>query len=224
MRWLPSKTAKSRWPAGLAEFTPIAGTGEAQPAPWPDRHNSPNLAAQLRQSKIDLVICSALDSESGLRLNAAVAARRAEIVAKGIGELLKRTGASRACIVVESRSPREWINPVRAAAGGAAIVQLPNDYPQTDPAMLLRTIARRELKQGELPSDHGVLLIDAAGAATVGGMPLIPLGILDHATGQAFYMEAAPGMSLAAALSAAGIHSKLRVTRAGDLLRQRPAV
>jgi electron transport complex protein RnfC len=223
MGWFASTPPKPTWPREVPEFKAIGAAVEGSVTPWPDRHNSPNLNEQLKQTGINTIICSVLDSEPRLRLNAAVAARRSEFVVNGVEEILQRTGAKRAWVVMEARSPREWSDPIRSIPNAFPVVELPNDYPQADPVLLVKAMTGRDLNPGRLPTEKGVILIDAAGAATVGGLSHIPIGVLDHATGKATFLEVAPGMTLADVLAAAGFQTALRVARGGDLLRNRPA-
>jgi len=229
MGWLSFRTPVATWPREVPEFTRIAATsdGGSPTAPLPNRHSSPNLAAQLEAARaggIDTVVCSVLDGDERLRLCAAVAAQHADLVARGIARLVELTGAKRVWMVVDESAPPPWIAPLRDAARacGAAIVELPNQYPQADPTMLIYCLTDRRLPPGALPTQQRVLLVDAPGAAAFAGADAVWLGVLDHTFGPPRYLAATPGMTVAAALRAANAPTEGRTVRCGDLLRDLP--
>jgi electron transport complex protein RnfC len=197
---------------------------------WADRSISPDLIAQLNHSlarPIDMVICTVLDVDAGLRLNAALAARQAEDVVRGVLLMARLTGARRTAIVIEQNSTPAWAMPIRTVGESARIVmiELPNDYPQSDPTLMLYTIARRRLRPGQLPTTQGVFLLDAAAAAGVAraqrGEPCLttPLAIHDHIREQAHFLRVPLGMQLGDVLQRLGIASDQVTLRGGDLLR-----
>jgi electron transport complex protein RnfC len=197
---------------------------------WADRHISPDLVAQLNHSMtrpIDMVLCSVLDVDAGLRLNAALAARQPDDVVRGVRLLARLTGARRRAIVLEEDAAPVWAMPIRAAAQAAdiAVIDVPNDYPQSDPTLMLYTIARRRLRPGQLPTTQGVLLLDASAAVAVSqaqrGQPNLttPLAIHDHIHQQAHFLRVPLGMKLSDILSAVHIPQENIQLRAGDLLR-----
>ncbi|MDP9173086.1 MAG: 4Fe-4S binding protein [Planctomycetota bacterium] len=197
---------------------------------WADRGASPDLIAQLNQNLVrpsDMVICSVLDVDAGLRLNAAVAAHQADEMIRGVRLIARLTGARRTAVVIEQYAAPAWAMPIRDAAQAAQIVviDLPNDYPQSDPTLMLYTIARRRLRPGQWPTSQGVLLMDAAAAIAVAearsNRPAlsVPLAIHDHIRQQAHFLRVPIGMQLADILEGVGIHSDHVKLRGGDLLR-----
>jgi electron transport complex protein RnfC len=73
-------------------------------------------------------------------------------------------------------------------AGDLRFIAIENHYPQPDPTLLLHSLTGRRLRPGQLPTDQGVLLLDAAAAFAVGralvlGEPMlrVPLAIHDRA-------------------------------------------
>lgn len=48
------------------------------------------------------------------------------------------------------------------------LVPLQNDYPQADPSLLIYTVVDRIVAPGRLPTERGVLLMDAAAAVAIG--------------------------------------------------------
>jgi len=234
MGWLPWQLDQTAWPASVPEFGRINGAETAQNAPPDiesavrvDRHNSPDLVTQIEQAQttsIDAVICSALDDEPRLRLNAAVLARRPDDVLKGMREVMKRSRATRGCIVIESDAPPHWQRPLRSLLKGdeIEIVELPNHYPQADPIMLLFALLDRRLRPGQSPVEAGVVLLDAAAAATLAAPAFLPVGVLRHRTQTASYFDIPPGTPLQSVLKAAGDDLRCPIF-AGDWRRQRQA-
>src|SRR5580704_5427706 len=72
---------------------------------WAVRHASPDLIGQLNQviaRPVDTLICTILDSDASLRLNAVIAARYSERVVGGVSLLARIAGVRRTIIAVES--------------------------------------------------------------------------------------------------------------------------
>ncbi|MGA2230018.1 MAG: 4Fe-4S dicluster domain-containing protein [Tepidisphaeraceae bacterium] len=239
---MPPQLDARPWPRELPEFIvaprPTRQTDSAaasSPVLGPvssSRHNSPDLAAQLQYAArrtIDAIVCSVLDDDPHVRLCAAFAAREHERVIRGINRLRDQTGTQRACIALEADAPRPWDKALRAAANAAGIgvVELPNHYPQADPAILIYALADRPLRPGQLPVEAGILLLDAPAAAVAGDPPgeinPLPVGLLDHASKQVVYLLAHADSTLGDALQAAGISAENKSIFAGDWRRKRPA-
>jgi electron transport complex protein RnfC len=231
---LPQLDARP-WPREVPDFIPmpngIAPPSTALPASI-SRHNSPDLSAQLHYAArrtLDAIVCSVLDDDPGLRLCAAFAAKNAARVIKGLNRLRDQTGTQRACIAVEADAPRKWDADLRAAAraAGIGVVELPNHYPQGDPAMLIYAVSEHRLRPDQLPVESGVLLLDAAAAAGVadepGDVAAIPIGLLDHAAARAVYLLAPPGTTLKEALTTGNISQENATIYAGDWRRKRTA-
>ena len=163
----------------------LAVAGQADLAVWidrlaglgvtADRWASPDLGGQLRQAlrrPVDTVVCNLLDSDPWLGVNRAVAAAFAVEVAAGAGLLGRLTAAKHVWAMVDQAEPAAAWEPLRSAAamlaGDLRIAPIENDYPQPDPTLLVYAATRRRLRPGHLPTDQGVLLVDAAAAAAVG--------------------------------------------------------
>jgi len=197
---------------------------------WADRHSSPDLIGQLNQAvsrPVETLICSVLDTDSGSRLNAALAAGQADQVAKGAALLGQICSARRAIIVIEGYASPAWAVPIREAAqrNGLGVIDVINEYPQSDPTLMLFSLRRRRLRPGQLPTTQGVLLLDAAAALAVGrlatGQPALstPLAIHDHFHRRAHFLEVPIGMALGDLLDELGIATDSAMLRGGDLLR-----
>jgi Na+-translocating ferredoxin:NAD+ oxidoreductase subunit C len=184
-----------------------------------DRHNCPDLLAQLARAAapVDAIICSALDDDPALRLNAALAHRFAGEIVATVTHLARLTQARAILLVVESGAPSAWHRPLRdAAAGKGSVVELPNHYPQADPMLLRYTLTGRPR--------HAAILLDAAAAVALGHgtMPAVPIGVFDHTSGRAFYSVAPMGAELNTAIESLGAATAGKTLLAGDWRRHRP--
>jgi electron transport complex protein RnfC len=195
-----------------------------------DRHDSPDLIGQLNyvvRHPIEMVLCTVLDTDPGIRLNAALAAQHAQAVVGGLS-LLQRLTAARECLIaIERPAAVTWTAPLRAAAkaAGARIVELFNDYPQSDPTLMMYSVVERRLRPGQLPVTQKVLLLDAAAALAVGRAAagesalLSPLAIHDHINRRTHFLSVPVGTPLKDILALLQITSEKVMLRGGDLLR-----
>lgn len=227
-------------PAPAGDATALPRLGPADRAGWldrildagiaADRLSSPDLLAQLHQAlrrPIDTVICNLLDSDPDLRLNAVLAATFADELAAGTALLARLTSAS-AWIVAEAGTPYVWVRRLRALIRPLSLRLLwpRNDYPQSDPTLLLYTLLGRRLRPRRLPTEQGVILLDAATAVALGRLVLLgqptlqcPLAVRDHSQRRSHYLLTWPGVSVRQALGELGIPADATVVRAGDMLR-----
>ena len=197
----------------------------------PDRIASPDLLGQLEQSKtvkIDTVICSVLDTDPSVSLNASIAEVYTADLAAGVAVLSKITGATRTWITANPDKPSGWFNTVKSIAPspGLRLVPLRGDYPQTDPSLMLFTLLQRRLIPGKLPSCKNVLLVDAATAVAVGQCALsdgpvaqTPVAIRDHFQRHTHLLSVPMGTRLGEVCEFLEIRKTDVVFRAGDFLR-----
>lgn len=198
------------------------------------RHTCPDLLGQLRQAvkrKIDTVICTLLDGDATLRLNAAAAVRQPEEMLAGMDLLAGLVGARRAWLVTDETAPGGWMVPVRdAVARGQKrrVVSMRNDYPESDPTLLIYTLLRRRMRPGLLPTEVGVLLLDGVAAIALGQLvtmsrPMTRVPVAVHHPGwpATRYADVTVGTRLSDVLGAMGIRAEDFVVRTGDLLRDR---
>jgi electron transport complex protein RnfC len=182
---------KSREPgsAHFAELFRTAGVGA-------NRWTSPDLDAQLSECvkrPPDTVVCNALDFDDALPLQRTVLRERASDVAVALAALATAVGAKSTIIAFDDgdEGARRAIRRCAAERPDVRTAALRNDYPQSNPTLLLHTLLRRRLRPGHLPTDAGVLLIDAVAAAVVGGFlrdrdrpGRVPVGIADMRVGR----------------------------------------
>jgi electron transport complex protein RnfC len=214
-----SRESFSEWIDLLCELGVTAG-----------RHTSPDLLGQLRGAlagPIDTVICSVLDSDSALPLSSILAARYTADLIAGVTLLAKITGASRAIVASEVHADATFPDPLRGLGTSSDIrfVNLANAYPQSDPTLMLYSLAHRRLAPGHLPNTLGVLLLDAAAAVAIGqaqqgkAMLRVPMAIHDHILHRTHFLSVPVGASVSDVLSACGILPEQKILRGGDLLR-----
>jgi electron transport complex protein RnfC len=142
--------------------------------------------------------------------------------------LSRLTQAEAAAVVVDRRLPAGWWGRLQAGCAAIQAVLRPmvNDYPQADPSLLLYTLLDRRLRPGRLPTEQGVVLLDAAAAVLIGreallGEPMThtPLVIRDHGLRRSEYVVAPIGMAVTELLDRLDLPWQHGLLRAGDLLR-----
>jgi len=196
-----------------------------------DRIASPDLGAQLAQlegRKIDTMICSVLDTDPSVPLNATIAETFTDELGAGIDLLARLTGAPRIWITADPDKPSDWFDTVadKVHRPGCRLIPLRGDYPQTDPALMMHTLLQRQLKPGKLPTEKGALLIDAAAAVAVGKCVLheppsrqSPLAVRDHFAQKTYFLLVPMGVRLASVCDFLQIHHPEAQFRGGDFLR-----
>jgi electron transport complex protein RnfC len=200
------------------------------------RHTSPDLAAQLdaaAKSPPDTLLLNLLDGDATLRLNAALAARYPDELLAALDHLEKRLSPKRTWILLDATAPSNWLAPIRAAARLARrrVIPLRNDYPESDPSLLLYTLLKRKLKPGRLPTDVRALLVDAPAAlalsrhsrpplpSTPPTPPAVSIAVHHPDWPATRYADVDPGTPLGHALAHLGLRAEDYTLRAGGLLR-----
>lgn len=196
-----------------------------------NRHSSPDLTGQFHQllkRPVDTVLCTLLDESVQLPLNGALAHHYPAELLAGIWLMSELTGAANRWIVVDGGIPNRWLAGIKEGAAQLRLrrISVRNDYPQSDPTILLHTLLNRRLRPGRLPTERGVLLFDAAAAVDIGRFVLtgepatwVPMAFGDHSAATSRLVLVKAGMKLQEAMSAAGIRIEGKVLRAGDILR-----
>jgi electron transport complex protein RnfC len=208
------------------------------------RWTSPDLLGQLehaRKRPPSVVLCNTLDFDDALPLQETIARTFPLEFVAGVALLAAVTGAKNATVCfgvqIDDASPRA----VRRYTGDTRvrIERMINDYPQPNPTLLLHALLRRPLRPGDLPTEAGVLLLDAAAAVGVGqallfdtSSPKALLGVADlrgaasthpdatHSPHPPVFIAAPPGTPMSAVLSAADLASGPFELRAGSPLRE----
>jgi len=176
---------------------------------WADRWASPNLLAQLRgphRRQIDTILCNVLDEDPAVPLQANVAVDYPVEVVAGVMALATACNATHVLTVVAYSGPAECWHGLRAASADTSmrLIPLVNDYPKAHPSLVVHELTRRRIAPGELPSDRGVLVLDAAAAAAVGravvaNEPMLscPLAVHDYLRRKTHYFDVPVGTRVA---------------------------
>jgi electron transport complex protein RnfC len=172
------------------------------------RRSSPDLVAQLKASlkrPVDRFVCISTDSETALDLIARFARDHVEALEAGvalIGELI-------------------GVRPHLITPG------LTGAYPSLEPSLLVRRRFGRTLRFDALPTDAGVLMIDAITAVQVGAIvrnetiDQLPVVIDDHAGKRRVRLSLRPDVTVADAMRLASLDPCLLQLHQGPLLQQR---
>lgn len=193
----------------------------------------PNLIGQLQHlltRPCDTIICSALDNERDVQLNAALASSyMAEI--RAAMQLLTTVTAARKAWFVASQYDRSQANALRRQARwkkiGVRPVSVRNVYPQSDPTLLIHRLLKRRLRPGRLPTELGVLLLDAQAAVAIGQLivddrPMldVPVVVCDIPGGRVHHLSVPVGTSIRQVLDALAMQAENVPLSAGDSLRR----
>ena len=163
---------------------------------WADRWTSPDFMGQLQAclgNSSDIVLCNLLDTDRALAISKACAREFPMEIVAAMGALARLTGAGRAWFAVDADedtiASADLQRVAAQVAGDLRFVPIENHYPQPDPTLLLHSLTGRRLRPGQLPTDQGVLLLDAAAAYSIGralvlGEPMlrVPLAVHDRTT------------------------------------------
>ena len=197
---------------------------------WADRWTSPDLLGQLRHAlkrPVDTVLCSTLDLDDALPLQAAAAEHGIEIVA-AVAAIAAATGATRGVVVVDAAATdtcRATVDRL-AAQTGVRSVLVRNSYPQPNPTLVLHAVTRRRLLPGRLPSEAGTIMFDAVAGAAIGrcllfGEPMlrVPIGVADMRDDTHHLLSVPIGAMLGDVLRASGVSTTGLEFRGGSPLR-----
>jgi electron transport complex protein RnfC len=210
--------------AGLIDRLRLAGVRA-------ERRTSPDLLAQLHDAlrrPIDTVICNLLDVTIESTLNAAVLRWAGRELTAGVSAVAQATGANRTWLAVDPGLSSRAEVLARRPRGGERIrvIELTNDYPQSDPTPLLYAMLARRLRPERLPTEVNTVLLDGVAAAAIGralvpggAMLETPVEIRDSRRGRCSRFLVAMGTPLRHVLEAAGLNIDGLTFRAGAALR-----
>lgn len=214
-------------PAGLADA--ISRLEEAGVAA--NRWSSPDLLEQLRRAAEHppkFVVCGAIDLDPALPLQRTLAAEQAMDVAAGAAALGKLLGTARVILAVPEDMTAAGVRALRDAAQTVSVRLFPllEQYPLAEAGLLVRRTTGRRVPPGKLPTDAGVLVLDAPAAlgvsrSLVHGEPMrrVPVGIYDETHSRAHLLRVAVGTRLGDVLSAVEAPAESTELWAGHVLR-----
>jgi electron transport complex protein RnfC len=198
-----------------------------------DRWTSPDFAGQLAQAARkppDTVLCGAIDLDPVLPLKQSLSRTRAIDLAAGVMALAKITGAARGVIALPEDSPTDVVAAMRTAsvATSTRLHPLRAEYPTANPSLLIRRALHRRLRPGQLPTQVGVLLVDAPLATAIGryfvhGEPMltVPFGLFEWRSTRAHIHQVPIGMRLADLLHGLSIPQSETDLRIEHVLREK---
>ncbi|MEO6436151.1 MAG: 4Fe-4S dicluster domain-containing protein [Tepidisphaeraceae bacterium] len=200
-----------------------------------DRRTSPDLLAQLHDAlrrPIDTVVCNLLDATAESALNGTVLRWAGKEMIAGLKALALATGANRAWLAADTRLSSRASVFVRKSgdASRVRVIEMTNDYPQSDPTPLLYALLGRRLKPERLPTEVNTVLLDGAACAAIGRalgagdraaepMLEVPIEVRDADRARCTVFTAPIGTPLRHILQAAGVKSAGMTFRAGAALR-----
>ncbi len=133
-----------------------------------------------KDKKIDTLIINAVECEPYLTADYRVMLEETEKVILGTKLFLKALGIDRAVIAVESNKPKaiERLKSALSEEKGIELLVMETKYPQGSEKQLIAALTKREVPQGKLPLDVGVVVQNvgtacAAADAVMEGRPLI---------------------------------------------------
>lgn len=128
---------------------------------------------------IEVVIINGAECEPYLTGDYRLMLERGADIAKGARLIQRAVGAERIAVGIEKSNP-EAIDAMRKAGEplGIDVVTLPSQYPQGAEKTLVNFITGRQVPQGKLPLEVGVIVDNVGTAAAIcdaiyGGMPLV---------------------------------------------------
>jgi electron transport complex protein RnfC len=195
-----------------------------------DRVSCPALDRQIAAVKggtaVDVLLCCLLDTDPSVQIMTSAAAEFVDLLATGLERLAAVSGARKIVVAADPVRPMNWAVPLKGRISSLKIAPIRADYPQTDPTLMLYTVGDRRLVPGRLPTDAGVMLVDAVAAIALGRRALDPAGpvptpvaVLDHFTGVTHLLDVPVGTPLDQMLGFLDLATAGRVVRSGDFLR-----
>ncbi|MBQ8296984.1 MAG: electron transport complex subunit RsxC [Ruminococcus sp.] len=132
------------------------------------------------KTAIDVLVINAAECEPYITADYREMIENSEDVIGGIRLVMKWLGIPKAKLAIESNKPEAISNFSSMTSGDDSIevVTLPSSYPQGAEKVIIYNTTGRIVKEGELPSDAGVMVLNVSTASflyryTQTGMPLV---------------------------------------------------
>jgi electron transport complex protein RnfC len=199
-----------------------------------DRWTCPDLIGQFRQASQrppKIVVCGAIDLDSALPLQRTLCSENAIEIAAGAAAMGKILGAQRIFLAVPEDMTSAGVAGLRSAAEATYVRLFPllEQYPLAHPSLLIRRITGRKVSPGKLPTEAGVLMLDAPAAIAIARylihgqmMRQVPMGIYDQSQNRAHLLRVPVGSKLGDILSTTGVSEESTELWAGHVLRHVP--
>jgi electron transport complex protein RnfC len=192
------------------------------------RHSSPDLLGQLRdamQHGVDLLVCNLLDVDGGSSLHSKLIREHGAVVIAGVKALAEALKVEKILVAADMSMANRVASLTRKSDAKIKVVGLLNDYPQSDPTLLMFALTGRRLRPQALPTSVKAVLLDGAAAAAVGRclsanekMLTVPIEIRDSTRARSHVAVAAVGTPLKFVMEAMGLRDSYTL-RAGAALR-----
>lgn len=199
-----------------------------------DRWVSPDLLGQVEQAigrPPKFVLCGGIDLDPAVPLQRTLAAEHAIDIAAGAAALGKLFGTAHVLLAVPEDMAASGVAALRTAARAACVRLFPllERYPLAYPSLLIHRTTGHKLAPGKLPTEAGVLLLDAPAAIAIArqllhGEPMrrVPMGIYDETHSRTHLLRVPVGATLGEILSAADVPAESTELWAGHVLRHVP--
>ena len=132
------------------------------------------------KAPVDTLVINAAECEPYLTADTREMLENGETIASGIKAVMKYLEIKNCVIGIERNKPEcvSAMNQLFSGEAGVTVKVLPNRYPQGAEKVLIENTTGREVPQGGLPSDAGVIVLNVTTVSTIGkflatGMPLV---------------------------------------------------
>ena len=132
------------------------------------------------KAPVDTLVINAAECEPYLTADTREMLENGETIASGVKAVMKYLEIKNCVIGIERNKPEcvSAMNELFSGVAGVTVKVLPSRYPQGAEKVLIENTTGREVPQGGLPSDAGVIVMNVTTVSTIGkflatGMPLV---------------------------------------------------
>lgn len=132
------------------------------------------------KTPVDTLVINAAECEPYLTADTREMLENGETIASGVKAVMKYLEIKNCIIGIERNKPEcvSAMNQLFSGVAGVSVKVLPSRYPQGAEKVLIENTTGREVPQGGLPSDAGVIVMNVTTVSTIGkylatGMPLV---------------------------------------------------
>ncbi len=132
------------------------------------------------KTPVDTLVINAAECEPYLTADTREMLENGETIASGVKAVMKYLEIKNCIIGIERNKPEcvSAMNQLFSGVAGVSVKVLPSRYPQGAEKVLIENTTGREVPQGGLPSDTGVIVMNVTTVSTIGkylatGMPLV---------------------------------------------------
>ncbi len=132
------------------------------------------------KSPVDTLVINAAECEPYLTADTREMLENSETILAGIQAVMKYLSINNCVVAIERNKPEcvDLMTSLVKDAAGVTVKVLPSRYPQGAEKVLIEKTVGREVPQGGLPADVGVIVLNVTTVSTIGkflatGMPLV---------------------------------------------------